>query len=299
MAAQRPFVDRPVTDPTGAAAAASRASAAWSLATPRLLRTGMNALYECDDVVLRVGSTTAPPDLAHALADVLLDHGVPTAVPVDGLAGTFGGWSVTGWRRVAAVDGPIDWLVVGRAVRHVHDLPVELVPAGYPLPSPTSFPWWDFDGMLADVAADLDDAALAGLRSAIERRRWWRDAVGEGAVVCHGDVHPGNVLVTTDGPLLLDWDLLCRAAPAWDHAMLTTVADRWGGEAGTYEAFAVGYGRSLAADPLTQALATLRNVAATLMRVRAGRVDPGAAAEAERRLRYWRGDPAAPAWRAQ
>jgi hypothetical protein len=43
----------------------------------------------------------------------------------------------------------------------------------------------------------------------------------------------------------------------------------------------------------------LRNVAATLMRVRAGRHDPAVRQEAERRLRYWRGDPDAPQWRAQ
>ncbi|MFP5488829.1 MAG: hypothetical protein ACLGHQ_11050, partial [Acidimicrobiia bacterium] len=59
-----------------------------------------------------------------------------------------------------------------------------------------------------------------------------------------------------------------------------------------------GYGRSLVDDDLTRALAELRNVAATLLRVRAGRTDPAAAAEAERRLAYWRGDSDAP-WHAQ
>jgi hypothetical protein len=40
-------------------------------------------------------------------------------------------------------------------------------------------------------------------------------------------------------------------------------------------------------------------VIATLMRVRAGRTDVVAAAEAERRLRYWRGDAGAPLWNPQ
>jgi hypothetical protein len=65
-----------------------------------------------------------------------------------------------------------------------------------------------------------------------------------------------------------------------------------------YEAFADGYGVSLRGEPVTEALAELRLVAATLMRVKAARFDPTAAAEAERRLRYWRGDPDAPAWTA-
>ena len=47
------------------------------------------------------------------------------------------------------------------------------------------------------------------------------------------------------------------------------------------------------------AIAELRLVAATLMRLRAGRHDPAAMPEAQRRLAYWRGDPDAPTWRAQ
>jgi hypothetical protein len=34
------------------------------------------------------------------------------------------------------------------------------------------------------------------------------------------------------------------------------------------------------------------------MRLRAGRMDPAARPEAERRLAYWRGDPDAPQWTA-
>ena len=63
-----------------------------------------------------------------------------------------------------------------------------------------------------------------------------------------------------------------------------------------YPAFAAGYGRSLADDPAAVAVAELRLVAATLMRLVAGISDPVAMAEAQRRLRYWRGDHDAPAW---
>ncbi len=100
------------------------------------------------------------------------------------------------------------------------------------------------------------------------------------------------------GLLLLDWDLLCIGPAAWDHGPLMTWTERWGGEPGTYEAFAAGYGRSMRGDPVAEALAELRLVAATLMRLSAGRRQPGAAAEAEVRLRWWRGDPDAPAWQA-
>jgi thiamine kinase-like enzyme len=112
-------------------------------------------------------------------------------------------------------------------------------------------------------------------------------------------VHPGNVVATAQGAVLLDWDLLCTGPAAWDHAPLMTWTQRWGGAAGLYEAFAAGYGRSMRGDGVAEAIATLRLVAATLMRLRAGRHDEAARDEAERRLRWWRGDTDAPPWHAQ
>ena len=298
MTAGRPFVDRPVDDRDHAGAVAERQAEAWGLGVPRLVRHGMNSLYASDGVVLRVGRATAPAAAAHALVRWLLDAGVPTIVPVDGLATDLDGFAVTGWELVRETRQAIDWDAIGRAVRLVHTLDPSHAPAEYPVPEPAVLPWWHFDDVIADLAGEIDDRALDGLRAAIERHRGWEARVHEGAVLCHGDVHPGNVLMSGRGALLVDWDLMCVANPAWDHAMLTTYADRWGGDAGSYVAFADGYGASFARDPLTLALGELRNVAATLMRVRAGRHDAAARAEAERRLVYWRGDDATP-WRAQ
>ena len=73
--------------------------------------------------------------------------------------------------------------------------------------------------------------------------------------------------------MLLDWDTMCLGPPGWDHAMLLRLP-RWGWPARWYDAFAAGYGRSLADDPSADALADLRLVAATLMRLRAARTDP-------------------------
>jgi aminoglycoside phosphotransferase (APT) family kinase protein len=259
----------------------------------------MNSLYLAGGVVLRVGTATAPAVASHDLARWLIDAGIPTVPPVDGFTADQDGFAVTGWRFVPEARRAVDWRAVGAAVRRVHALDVADVPDGYPVPDPSTFPWWAFDEMLADVADDLDLAAHEALRTTNDRNRGWTDSVRRAPVLCHGDVHPGNVLMSGSGALLVDWDLMCVASPAWDHAMLTTYAGRWGGDPRSYAAFAEGYGRSLADDGLTQTLGTLRNVAATIMRVRAGRTDPAAAEEAARRLRWWRGDPDAPAWRAQ
>ena len=116
--------------------------------------------------------------------------------------------------------------------------------------------------------------------------------------MCHGDVHPGNVAMTADGPVLLDWDLLCPAPPGWDHAMLLRAAAV--GVAGALVRRLRRRLRPLVAPAIRRpmAIAELRLVAATLMRLRAGRADPAAMPEARRRLAFWRGDPDAPTWRA-
>lgn len=299
MIAARPFVDRPVGDAADADAFAATAAERLGLDAPQLLRIGMNALYACGDVILRVGRPSVDAGEAIALARRLLELGIAVPEPAADEVVVAGGLAATCWQRVATVEVPIDWVGVGRVVRRVHELGPDDVPAGYPVPSPVTFPWWDFDAILDEVAGDLDATAFAGLDSAIERHRDWVVLADTGAVVCHGDVHPGNVVMSADGPVLLDWDLLCVAHPAWDHAMLLTLAERWGGDPVVYPAFAEGYGRSFAGDEVARAFSTMRNVAATLMRVRAARVDPAAAAEAERRLRYWRGESDAPQWRAQ
>ena len=153
--------------------------------------------------------------------------------------------------------------------------------------------------MLDDACPELDSRALEGLRAAIERHREWLDPERDELVVCHGDVHPGNVMMSADGVVLLDWDLLCLGPRGWDHAPMMTWATRWGGRLGDYEAFAEGYGKSMRGEPQAEAIAELRLVAATLMRVLTGRRDPAARAEAMQRLRFWRGEPDAPQWTAQ
>ena len=213
---------------------------------------------------------------------------------------TCDGFAVTAWPHVDAVAAPIDWTEVGSTVRRVHDVASSSLPAELPQPSPTEFPWWNHEALLADVGPHLDPTAAAGIRAAIDRHRGWDDFVGsDDLVVSHGDVHPGNVIMSAGGPVLIDWDLLCRAPRGWDHAAMMTWSDRWGGPPDVYDRFAAGYGWSARGDRHAEAFAELRLVAATLMRWKVALVDPAARPEAERRLAYWRGDVDAPAWRAQ
>ena len=277
--------------------AAERAARQWGLTAPQLIRVGANGVYACDDVILRVGRATAPMGQALQFADRLAQLGVRVAHPArpDWLVDD-SGVSVTAWERIDFQPGAaVDWEQVGSMVAIVHGID----PTGvqHPLPFCGDFPWWDFERLLDFAAADQEAHQL--LSATVDRHRWWYErARTQPLVLCHGDVHPGNVLVTANGPVLIDWDLLCMGPPAWDHAALSTWTERWGGERGMYESFAAGYGRPVNQDML-DALSELRLVAATLMRLRRASADPRHRAEADRRMRYWRGDPDAPVWQAQ
>lgn len=58
-------------------------------------------------------------------------------------------------------------------------------------------------------ASDLDEA----LREAAVDRL---DQLVEGDALSHGDLHPGNIILTEDGPVLIDWSKAARGAPAAD-----------------------------------------------------------------------------------
>ena len=296
---ERPFVDAPAGQEPAVRAAADAAAARFGLPDPQFVRTGMNGIFIAGDAVVRVSRPTAPARVALELAERLHAAGVPVPRPRRDEVVEHDGLSVTAWERLEPTGRPIDWRATGRAVARLHSLGAGVVPDGHPLPSPRAFPWWEFERMLAEERDRLDSAATARIAKAIERGARWADDIETEAAVCHGDVHPGNVMMTARGPVLLDWDLLCTAHPAWDHAPMMTWAERWGGRAGEYEEFADGYGRSFRDDPLATTLAELRLVAATLMRSVAARTNPAAEEELRRRLQWWRGDPDAPTWRAQ
>jgi Ser/Thr protein kinase RdoA (MazF antagonist) len=296
----RAYVDHRVDNLDAAVRAGRSAATAWGLTQPVVLRHGMNLILRCDDVILRVATPTAPAGLSLALARTLSDRGVSIVSPARDDVVETAGFSVTAWEYLESTEEPIDWAEVGRMIAVVHKMPIDALPEGLPCPSPLDFPWWDLDRLLDEVGSTIDDGALAGIRSTMERHQGWDDSLAaDTSVVCHGDVHPGNVIMTDSGPVLIDWDLLCLGPRGWDHAPMMTWTQRWGGAAGAYEAFADGYGWSARTDRRSEAFADLRLVAATLMRWRVALVEPTARPEAERRLVYWRGDPDAPTWTAQ
>jgi aminoglycoside phosphotransferase (APT) family kinase protein len=66
-------------------------------------------------------------------------------------------------------------------------------------------------GELRNSDGALPEHIATGVLTLIERL-----APGDG--LCHGDLHPGNVIMTPDGPRIVDWQGATRAPPSFDLA---------------------------------------------------------------------------------
>jgi Ser/Thr protein kinase RdoA (MazF antagonist) len=85
--------------------------------------------------------------------------------------------------------------------------------------------------------------------------------LGLGAV--HGDAHRGNVLLTRDGPVLLDLDEVCVAPREWDLAPTLVTRRRFGMSQEDWHGFSTAYGYDLARSPGAVPLVRLRELAMT------------------------------------
>ena len=211
-----------------------------------LLRGGANHVFRVGDAVLRVTATDVDAVSQIALVRWLSDEGLPVLRPVSD-AVVVDRVHVTVWEYIAGKPR-IDYRQLGEAIALLHHLPPSQVVQHIALP-------WCGDASWLQLGENLDAAARARvvsdedievLRAATIELAGWQEAVRhEQLVVCHGDVHPQNVLMRGDELVILDWDSICLGPRAWDHAPLLTWAERWGGHPGDYEAFADGYGVDL------------------------------------------------------
>lgn len=278
---------------------AADCAAGLGLPAPVHLRSGENHVYRAGGVLLRIGPN--PADRTLLLHRHLASRGVAVTEPVaDPL--TRDGWHVSLWRWIED-DADFDHRRLGEQVRLLHSIPIEeTVAAVGRLPWCGDADWLDVPSHLERII-DLglvtpDQAqALTGVWEGIAD--WKQQAHTEPAVLCHGDLHPGNIVSRHREPVLLDIDGLCLGPPQWDHAPLLTWGRIWGGRADDYPTFADGYGYDYRTDLLAGTLATLRLLAPTVNMVLRGHLDDRHHREGRRRLRYWMDDPGWPTWQPQ
>ena len=276
----------------------------WSLPAPALVRMSMNAVYRCGDVVLRVGRPVPGAPATRELGDVLRDAGIPIAEIIDELDAP-DGRRVTAMAYVAA-RAEVDWVQTGRIVARLHDrVGMDGLPDGWPVADPRRLPWWELERLVGEIdtaclgiANDVDERVRAKLGLVVDGHRWWRDEVDHDAVICHGDLQPANVLMGPRGPVLIDWDLLAVAPRGWDHGPMLAQTRRWGVPSSVYDQYASGYGMNLSADRFTLAVAELRDVAATVLAVRAAASNTDAVNEARHRYLSWIDESSGP-WTAR
>lgn len=66
---------------------------------------------------------------------------------------------------------------------------------------------------LRSAGGRLPGHIATGVRARLER-------LPSGGGLCHGDLHPGNVIMTPAGPRLVDWSSAVRAPAAYDLAVI-------------------------------------------------------------------------------
>ncbi|MGE4426741.1 MAG: phosphotransferase enzyme family protein [Solirubrobacteraceae bacterium] len=268
-------------------------------APARLLRLGTNASFRVGDVVARVAPSGHPVEAAARELEIarwLEDRGVSAVRPAADAPAVVDDRVVTLWHWVdhdprVVVDGRAFGELLRAFHRATDDYDRSLPP----------WPQWDLIG-----------ARIAGLRGNPAFRPAEADrlerVLGDLHVriaaapadhrVIHGDAHPGNVIVGADGPVLLDFDLLCRGPRPWDLAPAALHVRRYGGDPAWLEAARAGYGPP--DDPTESLYVDLRELASAAWRFAAEDApDPESRApEVDARLAAFTGEPDPPVWQA-
>ncbi len=178
-----------------------------------------------DDAVLKVPNRSTPE--AWLLEELrIADSAARVGAPVPG-----GRRAVRYGERMAMVSGRVHGPSMGEVLRHDS---TRAIPFGREL-ARIQLEVWDcvpsyelplqrdrLDAKIVSAAAEFGDDLLVALDVIA-------DTGGE-LVLCHGDLHPRNVLLANHGPVLVDWFDAARGIPAADVAR-TELVLRSGGEA--------------------------------------------------------------------
>ena len=144
--------------------------------------------------------------------------------------------------------------------------------------------WRAAGRVLADLHRSLDGVPVPDWMV----RRYQSDAASEGPVaegVIHGDLHPDNVMLTADGPMLIDWTGACAGDRGADLAQTWIIVEHLGLPAATVMATLEGVARRVVLRGFLAGIDRAR-AEAWLERIATARLDDPNMTESEReRLR--------------
>lgn len=233
-------------DPTGAQLLRCTNNAVFQLASqPVVVRImASNALAHRADKVVRVATWLAE----HEVPAVRLLPGIVQPVRAGRYLATVWETAPPGGRRQRGRD-------LAKLLRRLHQLPE---PA-FRLPV-----WEPLDDVRRRIgeADGLDDADLAFLLNRCDEVSQRLAAVefGHPPVLLHGDAHLGNVIPTSSGPVLCDFDSASLGPLEWDLTPLAVGVVRFGEPAGRYREFVRTYGLDATRSPVFQVLREVREL---------------------------------------
>jgi hypothetical protein len=216
-------------------------------ADARLVRLGENAIYVLprENVVARIARSVEFIDRVQrelSVGNWLAELRYPAVRPADRVKQPVevDGRLVTFWDLVTLVEvepSPVD---LGDLLREFHALP----------PPPFALPRFDPFSVVPRRLAEPGEAPAEAVAFLAERYEELNAAYQSLEFptpfgLIHGDAHRGNVLMSPDGPLLSDFEVVACGPREWDLTPTALSVDRFGLPPKAYESFVVAYGRDV------------------------------------------------------
>jgi Phosphotransferase enzyme family len=165
-------------------------------------------------IAARVGRASEGPEAIQAELDFALlaaGHGLPVLVPADPQGTVTAHGTVSFWPLLTPTGATPGWPWLAQTLARIHQLPVGRYPH-------RSDPLERIRNRLARYRQwpAARDSAIEAVETACRQLGEELAAMTWPAVIVHGDAHLGNVLVSSTGPLLVDFDLAGTAPAMWD-----------------------------------------------------------------------------------
>lgn len=209
---------------------------------------------------------------------------VPEAIEVflDGVA-----WLVTMWALLEPV-APVGAQALGQAARALHrrSLGFHEQASGAEPRVPLADPLGAARALLARPHRFLTPADQAGLNALVEQltQRWEAELATAPRALVHGDLHPGNVVVTAAGPVLVDLEYAGVGPVGLDLAAVGAHVKRYGLDPQWIQGFAQGYGEALHEAPGHDLLCDVYALHVALWALQVAHTHPEVAREAALRV---------------